>query len=70
MGREQVPVLHGIDLTIADGEMVAIMGPLGSAKSTLMNILGCLDMPSDGWSLLDGADVSKLVKSSWPGFEA
>jgi len=62
MGREQVPVLHGIDLTIADGEMVAIMGPLGSAKSTLMNILGCLDMPSDGWSLLDGADVSKLGK--------
>jgi len=62
MGREQVPVLHGIDLTTADGEMVAIMGPLGSDKSTLMNILDCLDTPADGRSLLDGADVSKLDK--------
>jgi putative ABC transport system ATP-binding protein len=55
-----VPVLHGIDLTIDDGEMVAIMGPSGSGKSTLMNILGCLDMPTSGRYLLDGTNVSRL----------
>jgi putative ABC transport system ATP-binding protein len=55
-----VPVLHGINLTIDDGEMVAIMGPSGSGKSTLMNILGCLDIPTGGRYLLDGTDVSRL----------
>ena len=60
MGKVVVPVLHGIDLTIDDGEMVAIMGPSGSGKSTLMNILGCLDVPTAGRYLLDGADVSRL----------
>jgi putative ABC transport system ATP-binding protein len=60
MGKINVPVLHGIDLTIDDGEMVAIMGPSGSGKSTLMNILGCLDMPTSGRYLLDGTNVSRL----------
>ncbi|MDQ3904158.1 MAG: ABC transporter ATP-binding protein [Actinomycetota bacterium] len=60
MGKVQVPVLHGIDLTIDDGELVAIMGPSGSGKTTLMNILGCLDAPTSGRYLLDGADVSRL----------
>jgi putative ABC transport system ATP-binding protein len=60
MGKVAVPVLHGIDLTIDDGEMVAIMGPSGSGKSTLMNILGCLDVPTGGRYLLDGADASRL----------
>ncbi|HEX8936339.1 MAG TPA: ABC transporter ATP-binding protein [Pseudonocardiaceae bacterium] len=60
MGKIELPVLHGVDLTIDDGEMVAIMGPSGSGKSTLMNILGCLDIPTSGRYLLDGADVSRL----------
>lgn len=60
MGKIQVPVLHGIDLTIDDGELVAIMGPSGSGKTTLMNILGCLDTPTSGRYLLDGTDVSRL----------
>ena len=60
MGKINVPVLHGINLTIDDGEMVAIMGPSGSGKSTLMNILGCLDIPTSGRYLLDGTDVSPL----------
>lgn len=62
MGDHDMPVLHGIDLTIAAGEMVAIMGPSGSGKSTLMNILGCLDVPSGGQYRLDGTDVSRLSK--------
>jgi putative ABC transport system ATP-binding protein len=62
MGATEMPILHGIDLTIADGEMVAIMGPSGSGKSTLMNILGCLDVPSAGTYRLDGIDVSRLTK--------
>ena len=60
MGKITVPVLHGIDLTIDDGELVAIMGPSGSGKTTLMNILGCLDVPTSGRYLLDGTDVSRL----------
>jgi putative ABC transport system ATP-binding protein len=60
MGKVQVGVLHGIDLTINDGELVAIMGPSGSGKTTLMNILGCLDAPTSGRYLLDGTDISRL----------
>jgi putative ABC transport system ATP-binding protein len=60
MGKTELPVLHGLDLSIDGGEMVAIMGPSGSGKSTLMNILGCLDLPSGGRYLIDGTDVSRL----------
>jgi putative ABC transport system ATP-binding protein len=60
--RNTVPALQGIDLSIGEGEMVAIMGPSGSGASTLMNILSCLDLPSDGRYLLDGTDVGRLSK--------
>ncbi len=56
----EVPVLHGIDLTIEHGEYVAIMGPSGSGKSTMMNIIGCLDRATTGTYHLDGEDVSHL----------
>ena len=60
MGKVEVGVLFGIDLTIDDGELVAIMGPSGSGKTTLMNILGCLDTPTSGHYFLDGIDVTRL----------
>ncbi len=60
MGKVEVPALRGIDLTIKQGEMVAIIGASGSGKSTLMNIIGFLDKPTTGKYTLEGADVSRL----------
>ncbi len=60
MGQETVYVLRVIDLDIKRGEYVAIMGPSGSGKSTLMNLLGCLDTPTSGTYILNGADVSEM----------
>ncbi len=60
MGKVEVPALRGIDLTINQGEMVAIVGASGSGKSTLMNIIGFLDKPTAGKYTLEGADVSRL----------
>lgn len=61
LGQEIVKVLKGIDLDIERGEYVALMGPSGSGKSTLMNLLGCLDTPTEGTYLLNGKDVSNMT---------
>src|SRR5580698_6372527 len=60
MGDQQVHALRGVDIRIKHNEYVAIMGPSGSGKSTLMNLLGCLDSPSQGKYWLNGHDVSEL----------
>ncbi|MFT3936346.1 MAG: ABC transporter ATP-binding protein [Chitinophagaceae bacterium] len=61
MGKEPIPVLKGISLSILKNEYVALMGPSGSGKSTLMNILGCLDSPTGGRYILNQQDVSKMA---------
>jgi len=60
LGTEKVEILHGINLKIHAGEMVAIIGQSGSGKSTLMNILGCLDKPTSGEYIVQGNKTSKL----------
>ncbi len=60
LGDEGLRVLMGIDLTVATGEMVAIMGPSGSGKTTLLNIVGLLDKPTSGSYVLDGKEASRL----------
>jgi len=59
-GEARVAALAGIDLTVHDGEFVAVMGPSGSGKSTTMNILGCLDIPTGGNYFFRGADVGTM----------
>jgi len=61
-GEVLVHALVDVDLTVAQGEMVAIMGPSGSGKSTLMNLLGCLDRPTKGSYLFEGREVATLLK--------
>ncbi len=60
VGNQEVRALNGVDIIIHKNEYVAIMGPSGSGKSTMMNILGCLDSPTDGSYILNGTDVSKM----------
>ena len=63
-GKTHVDALRGIDLAVAPGEMVAIMGASGSGKSTLMSILGCLDQPTEGIYELDGERVNGLDRNA------
>ena len=63
MGDNLVHALRGVDLTIEAGSSIAIMGTSGSGKSTMMNIMGCLDQPTRGSYLLNGKDVSKLSRA-------
>src|SRR5690606_15835202 len=62
MGNNEVHALAGVDLSVASGEMIAVMGASGSGKSTLMNIIGCLDRPTEGTYYLDGIRVDGLNK--------
>jgi putative ABC transport system ATP-binding protein len=61
MGDEQIHALRGVSIQIERGEYVAIMGPSGSGKSTLMNLIGCLDTPSQGVYLLNDKEVSQMT---------
>lgn len=63
MGDGLLWALKGIDVTIQQGEFVAVMGTSGSGKSTFMNMVGCLDQPTDGTILLDGKDISRMNRN-------
>jgi putative ABC transport system ATP-binding protein len=67
MGKQELPVLKGIDLLINTNEYVALMGPSGSGKSTLMNIIGCLDRPTSGTYVLNGKNVSHMESDELAG---
>lgn len=60
LGRSKVSALKDINLKVRRGEFVSIMGPSGSGKTTILNVLGCLDKPTEGKVLLDGDDVTRL----------
>jgi putative ABC transport system ATP-binding protein len=63
-GKQEVPVLSGLDLDIRTGEFVAVMGPSGSGKSTLLNLIGGIDRPDSGQVIVDGQDIAQLGGSA------
>ena len=63
VGEIDVPALRGVDLTVREGEFLAILGKSGSGKSTLLNSVGCLDKPTKGRILLEGKDIESLKES-------
>ena len=62
-GEESIQILHGIDVTLNQGDFTSIMGPSGSGKSTLMNIIGCLDKPTTGSYELAGQNISNMSET-------
>lgn len=68
MGEVKVPALRGVSVTINKGDFVAIIGASGSGKSTMMNLIGCLDLPSKGTVKLKGKDISQLDESDLASF--
>ncbi len=64
VGDQVVRALDAVDLTVPDGDYLAIMGPSGSGKSTLLHLLGCLDRPTSGTYRLDGREVSSLAEAA------
>ena len=63
VGNEEVHALRGVSFTINEGEFVTIQGTSGSGKSTMLNILGCLDTPTSGNYYLDGVEVQKMSRN-------
>lgn len=70
LGAIQVPALNGVDLTVEKGEMVSIMGASGSGKSTLLNIIGCLDVATEGVYTLDSVKINGLNDDSLASIRA
>ena len=69
-GTQPVPVLFDINLEIAEGEYVSLMGPSGSGKSTLLNLIAGIDKPSTGSLLIDGVDIARLPENDLAGWRA
>lgn len=63
LGKRPVPALSNLNLTVNQGEFIAIMGPSGSGKTTLLNVIGCIDKPTNGRIVLDGVDVTDMPEN-------